>query len=205
MQGEAGLCVARRGPARQRKARQGFDFTELHNLRSLSVSQSSDKICLAVMRGTTRRLPIEIAWQGDAETTFDLMCSTYALPRLCAERDGLFARRCKRSEDGFVYLVKATSFDDSFFVYKVGVTKNLKERMQVHTFNPVLRWSAPVFAGCRFGGTAMFAETAMLASAAASGFWIGGEWIAGCSITRELLAVSKETALKDRRHRVRAN
>ena len=169
------------------------------------MSQSSDAICLAVMRGTSRRLPIEIAWQGDAETTFDFMCLTYALTRLCAERDGLFARRCKRSEDGFVYLAKAASFDDSFFIYKVGVTKNLKERMQVHTFNPVLRWSAPVFAGCRFGGTAMFAETAMLASAAASGFWIGGEWIAGCSISRELLAVSKETALKDRRHRVRAN
>ena len=186
-------------------ARQGFNVTKSENARSLNVSQSSDKICLAVMRGTTRRLPIEIAWQGDAETTFDLMCSTYALPRLLAERDGLFARRCRRSEDGFVYLVKATSFDDSFFIYKVGVTKNLKERMQVHTFNPVLRWSAPVFAGCRFAGTARFAETAMLASAAASGFWIGGEWIAGCTATRELLAVSKETARKARRHRVRAN
>ena len=31
------------------------------------MSNASNKICLAVMRGTTMRLPIQIAWQGDGE------------------------------------------------------------------------------------------------------------------------------------------
>ena len=169
------------------------------------MSQSSDAICLAVMRGATRRLPLEIAWQGDAETTFDLMCSTYALTQIHCEFKGKVYYCRKPRADCFVYIAKATSFDDSFSIYKVGATKNLKERMQSHASIPVLRWSEPVVKECYSFFTARLAETAMLASAATSGFWIGGEWIAGCSVTRELLAVSKETARKDRRHRVRAN
>ena len=43
------------------------------------MSHASNKICLAVMRGKTMQLPIQIAWQGDAETTFDVMCSKICL------------------------------------------------------------------------------------------------------------------------------
>ena len=164
------------------------------------MSNASSKICLAVMRGTTMRLPIQIAWQGNAETTFDVMCSTYALMRVRVKRNGRHAQiGC------FVYIAKATSFDDSFSIYKVGVTKNLKERMQQHAHIPVLRWSEPLFAGCDSSMTATHAENAMLASAAAAGFWVGCEWIAGCNVTQARLAVSKETTRIDGRYRVRAN
>ena len=169
------------------------------------MSAASDAMCLAVLRGTTMRLPIEIEWQGDAETTFNAMCSAYSLTRLSAERKGQAARACNSRADCFVYLAKATSFDGSFSIYKVGTTKQPKYRMQCHERIPVLRWSDPVVEACYSDATARLAETAMLASAAISGFWIGGEWIAGCLVSRTLLAVSKQATRKDRRHRVRVS
>jgi len=169
------------------------------------VSSASDAMCLAVVRGITKRLPIEIAWQGEAEKTFDLMCSTYSLTQLHAVHNGTGLYCRKHRAQCFVYIAKATSFDDSFSIYKVGATHDLEQRMQVHKHIPVLRWSNPVFAECYSFATARLAETAMLASAAAAGFWIGGEWIAGCSTTQARLAVGKETTRKDRRYRVRVN
>lgn len=167
----------------------------------------SDSACLAVVRGSsTVHQELSVDWSGDAESTFLLMCSSYNLSKWLSQHERQFQRVLGRSyRPCFVYLAKAIAFNSSFCMYKVGISHSPDYRMKSHDRTPALCWSKPLVEPCCSSGTARLAETAMLVAAARAGWWIGGEWIAGCEASRDSLAIGSTVIHQDKRFRVRAS
>jgi|694.fasta_scaffold63332_10 hypothetical protein len=174
--------------------------------KGLWVSGQSDAACVGAIRGCRPELKFVAEWSSCAETTWDSFLRSNNLEGSFSDWD----TRRKMHNPGwtppscFLYLMRCSTFDRSAHIYKVGITNCISSRLADHSRNPIAIWSVAGAVRCASRDTATEAEKCFLVAAALAGRWLGGEWIAGCSKSLDMLSFSGHSICRDRRRRVRA-
>ena len=168
------------------------------------MSQQSTSICQSILMGKCRQEEYRKAqWSGSATLTWDALHVWFDASEVDPE-DAFDASiiECQRYrvEPGWTaYLNQCSTPDLSFVAFKVGITSRGSRRLEQHDNNPLLNWIECRSVLCGSKRVAQFIENYMLAAAAHSRMWLGGEWIAGVG---EVSPIAVATRVKH--HYVRA-
>lgn len=149
-------------------------------------AESNRAVFRALSGQKPRDLWIEIPWKGSPVRTWNEMRRMYDLETAIHPRGN-----CDGKGPCAVYLAKLKTVVPSMTIFKVGVTWNVKSRTLEHGACPLLRVDSCTSIQCTSRRAALSVETSFLASSASAGFWIRGEWIAGCNKSRSRLATDK--------------
>lgn len=144
------------------------------------MSAASNAVCHSILLGRCRYSEYDKAvWHGSAEATwdallewFDAACNGDDIQQGMQGNDGLGV-----SFEWRAYLYRCETIGGENVAFKIGITSQGKQRIRQHDNNPLLRWHECRQIQCGSKSSAEFIENYVLAAAAKSGSWLGGEWI----------------------------